>query len=154
MQYLTMLTRFHHGGHHDGPRSRSAASARAGALSREIITREIRTAEVLACVPENDLGAQRRHRHHRTSTDNVVEPESGHNTRVETHMWKHIGTRPPAGIVSSRVCTVVQRGNKLEHITLCMKRSKRGTYLRFFDFFAYVLGKPATAPFNMLSFYR
>lgn len=42
----------------------------------------------------------------------------GHITSGKIHMCKHIGTRPPTGIGSSRLWGVVHRGNIDEHIML------------------------------------
>ena len=42
----------------------------------------------------------------------------GHITSGRIHMCKHIGTRPPVGMVSSRLCGVVHRGKSEEHIML------------------------------------
>ena len=40
----------------------------------------------------------------------------GHITKGRTHMCKHTGTLPPTGMISSRLCGVVHRGNTEAHI--------------------------------------
>ena len=52
----------------------------------------------------------------------------GHITRGRMHMCKHIGTRPPTGIASSRLWGVVQRGKREEHIML-MYDEKHALYM-------------------------
>ena len=42
----------------------------------------------------------------------------GHMTRGRMHMCRHTGALPPTGTVSSRLCGVVHRGKRDEHIML------------------------------------